>query len=136
MAGVRTLAGTMVALGLAAAPAAAAGDNAAPRIVAAKASERGERMVRVVVVGRDRDDVVRGVEVTWGDAQPAQGLSACEQTSRRAERRRRGRRERFVLTHEYAGPGHYTITLHVLSGGCGKRPQQRSAARMLEAHVE
>jgi hypothetical protein len=126
----------MVAFALAAGPAAAAGENAAPRVLSAKASDRGERVVRVVVVGRDRDDVVRGAEVTWGEAQPAQGLSACEQSSRRAERRRRGRRERFELVHEYAAPGHYTVTVRVLSGGCGKRSQQRSAARTLTVHVE
>jgi hypothetical protein len=136
MAGVRTLAGSIVVLALAAGPAVAAGGNAPPRIVDAKASEPRDRVVRVVVVGRDRDDVVRGAEVTWGDSGPAQGLSACEQTSRRAERRRRGRRERFDLTHSYAAPGHYTVTVRVLSGGCGKRPQQRSAARTLTVHVE
>jgi hypothetical protein len=136
MAGVRTLASSMAALALAAGPAAAAVDNAAPRIVSAKASEPRDRVVRVVVVGRDRDDVVRGAEVTWGDPGPAQGLSACEESSRRAERRRRGRRERLELTHEYAAPGHYTVTVRVLSGGCGKRPQQRSAARTLTVHVE
>jgi hypothetical protein len=92
--------------------------------------------VKVVVVGRDRDDVVRGAEVTWGDALPAQGLSACQQSSRRAERRRRGRRERFELVHEYMGPGVYTVTVRVLSGGCGKRPQQRSVARTLSVSVE
>lgn len=124
-------------LAIAAGPAAAAGDSAAPRILSAKvASAPGERLVRVVVVGRDRDDVVRGAEVTWGEAQPAQGLSACEQSSRRAERHRRGRRERFELAYEYAAPGHYTVTVRVLSGGCGKRPQQRSAARTLTVHVE
>jgi hypothetical protein len=135
MAGARTLAGTIAVLALAAVPAAAAVENAAPRIVSAKASEARDRVVRVLVVGRDRDDVVRGAEVTWGEPGPAQGLSACEQSSRRAERRRRGRRERFELVHEYAAPGHYTVTVRVLSGGCGKRPQQRSAARTLTVHV-
>jgi hypothetical protein len=136
MAGVLTVAGAMAVLAIAAGPAAATGDGAAPRILSAKASERGERVVRVVIVGRDRDDVVRGAEVSWGAAQPAQGLSACEQSSARADRRRRGRRERFVLTHEYAAPGHYTVALRVLSGGCGNRPQQRSRARILTVHVE
>jgi hypothetical protein len=136
MAGVRTLSGWIVVLALAAGPAAAAVDNAPPRIVSANASEPRDRLVRVVVVGRDRDDVVRGAEVTWGEPGPAQGLSACEQSSPRAERRRRGRRERFELTHSYAAPGHYTVTVRVLSGGCGKRPQQRSAPRTLTVHVE
>jgi hypothetical protein len=135
MAALLTAAGTMAVLALA--PAAGAADNAAPRILSAKASAPVERVVNVTVVGRDRDDVVRGAEVSWGEAGPAQGLSACEQSSsRRAERRRRGRRERFELTHAYAAPGHYTVTLQVLSGGCGKRPQQRSAPRTLTVHVE
>jgi hypothetical protein len=136
MAGVLTMAGSIMVLALAAGPAAAAVENAAPRIVSAKASEPRDRTVRVVVVGRDRDDVVRGAEVTWGEPGPAQGLSACEQSSRREERRRRGRRERFELSHQYAAPGHYTVTVRVLSGGCGKRPQQRSSARTLTVHVE
>ena len=136
MAGIGTLAGAIVVLAIAASPAAGAVDNAAPRILSAKASERQDRVVRVVVVGRDRDDVVRGAEVTWGDAGPAQGLSACEQSSRRSERRGRGRRERFELTHAYMEPGHYTVTVRLLSGGCGKRPQQRSAVRPLAVHVE
>jgi hypothetical protein len=126
--------GSMLALAVAAGPAAAAISNAAPRIVSAKASESG-RTVRVVVVGRDRDDVVRGAEIAWGEAAPAQGLSACEQSSR-SRRSERGRKARFVLTHEYETPGHYTITVRVLSGGCDKRPQQRSQARTLTAHVE
>jgi hypothetical protein len=132
MAGLRTT----LALVLIACPAAAASDNAAPRILTAKVSEPRDRAVNVTVVGRDRDDVVRGAEVSWGDAQPALGLSACEQSSRRAERGRRGRRERFKLAHEYAAPGVYTVTVRVLSGGCGKRPQQRSAARTLTVTVE
>jgi hypothetical protein len=135
MAGLRTLAGTIAALAFAAGPAVAAADDSAPRIVSAKASEPHGGLVRVLVVGRDRDDVVRGAEVSWGEPGPAQGLSACEQSSRREERRRRGRRERFELTHQYAAPGHYTVTVRVLSGGCGKRPQQRSAARTLTVHV-
>jgi hypothetical protein len=132
MAGFRT----MVALALIACPTAAASEGAAPRIVGAEASSPRDRTVNVTVVGRDRDDVVRGAEVSWGDAGPAMGLSACEQSSRRAERRRRGRRERFKLAHEYAAPGVYTVTVRVLSGGCGKRPQQRSAARTLTVTVE
>jgi hypothetical protein len=138
MAGARTAVGTILALAAAAAPATAAGDNAAPRIVSANASVGAERLARVVVVGRDRDDVVRGAEISWGEMAPAQGLSACEESSRsgRADRRRRGRKERFELTHAYAAPGHYTVTVRVLSGGCGKRPQQRSALRTLTVHVE
>ena len=63
-------------------PAAAAGDNAAPRIVRAEASAaRGSASCSVVVVGRDRDDVVRGAEVSWGEESPTQGMSACEESS-------------------------------------------------------
>jgi hypothetical protein len=138
MAGVGTLAGSIVVLAFATTPAAAAVENAPPRILSAKASEAHDRVVRVVVVGRDRDDVVRGADVSWGENEPAQGLSACEQSagSRRADRSRRGRRARFELSHAYAAPGDYTITVRVLSGGCGKRPQQRSSARTLSVHVE
>jgi hypothetical protein len=131
---------TMVMLAAAAGPAAAlpAGENAKPRIVSAEATTGPERAVRVVVVGRDRDDVVRGAEITWGETEPGLGLSACELSSRsrRADRRRRGKRMRFELTHTYAAPGDYAITVRVLSGGCGKRPQQRSATRTLTVHVE
>jgi hypothetical protein len=130
------MAGTMVALALVVGPAAAAADNAAPRIVSAQATAVGELGVRVVVVGRDRDDVVRGAVISWGEAQPAQGLSACEQASRRSDRRRRGRRERLVFRHAYAAPGQYAITVRVLSGGCEKRPQQRSAARTLTVRLD
>jgi hypothetical protein len=129
----------MLMLAGAAAPAAAspAGGNAKPRFVSSEATV-GERSVRVVVVGRDRDDVVRGVDIAWGETEPAQGLSACEQSSRsrRADRRRRGKKERFVLSHTYAAPGDYAITVRLLSGGCAKRPQQRSAPRTLSVHVE
>jgi hypothetical protein len=136
MAGAAKVAGTIVTLALAAGPAAASAQAAAPRVLSAKASASGERVVRVVVTGRDRDDVVRGAEIGWGEPQTAQGLSACEQSWRGSDRRRRGRRARFELTHRYAAPGHYTITVRVLSGGCGDRPQQRSAARTLTVHVE
>jgi hypothetical protein len=139
MAGMRLLVGMTLALAAAAAaaPAASARDNAAPRILEARATLAPDRTVRVVVVGRDRDDVVRGAEIDWGEPGPAQGLSACEESARpnRADRRRRGRRARFDLAYAYAAPGHYTITVRVLSGGCGKRPQQRSAARTLTVHV-
>jgi hypothetical protein len=122
----------MLALAVAAGPATAAGGNAAPRVVSANASAASERAVRVVVVGRDPDDVVRGAEISWGEAGPTQGLSACEEPSRSG----RGRRARFVLTHDFTTPGHYTITVRVLSGGCAKRPQQRSSSRTLSVHVK
>ena len=135
MAGVVTLAGSMMALVLATGAAAAAADNAAPRILSAKASERADGVVRVVVVGRDRDDVVRGAEIGWGEAQPAQGLSACEQSSGRTDQRR-PRPPRAVRPHARVRRARrYTITVRVLSGGCRKRPQ-RSAVRTLIVHVE
>jgi hypothetical protein len=140
MGGIRLAAATMLMLAGAAAPAAAmpAGGNAKPRFVSSEATVGPERSVRVVVVGRDRDDVVRGVDVAWGETEPGQGLSACEQSarSRRADRRRRGKKERFVLSHTYAAPGDHAITVMLLSGGCGKRAQQRSAPRALNVHVE
>jgi hypothetical protein len=93
--------------------------------------------VTVVIVGRDRDAVVRGAEIAWGDGQPAQGLSACTITRRRgADERRRGKRERFELSYDYPAAGHYTITVRVFSGGCGKRPMQRSRPRTLVVHVD
>jgi hypothetical protein len=136
----RVAVGTMLLLAGAAAPAAAvhAAENAKPRFVSSEATVAAERSVRVVVVGRDRDDVVRGVDVAWGETEPGQGLSACEQSarSRRADRRRRGKKERFVLSHTYAAPGDHAITVALLSGGCAKRAQQRSAPRTLNVHVE
>jgi hypothetical protein len=125
--------GSVLALALAAGPAVAAGGNAAPRIVSAK-STSDARTVRVVVVGRDRDDVVRGAEIAWGEPTPALGLSACEESSR-PRKVERGRKARFVFTHTYAAAGHYTVTVRVLSGGCAKRPQQRSELRTLTVHV-
>jgi hypothetical protein len=130
----------MLMLAAAAAPAAALPDapaNAKPRFVSVEAKPGAARTARVVVVGRDRDDVVRGVDIAWGEAEPEQGMSACEESSRpRRVDRRRGRRARFVLSHTYAEPGEYTITVVLLSGGCGKRPQQRSAPRALSVRVE
>jgi hypothetical protein len=141
MHGARIAVGTMLLLAGAAAPAAALPDaakNAKPRFVSAEATAGPESSGRVVVVGRDRDDVVRGVEVSWGEAGSGQGISACELSSRSrgADERRRGRKARFELSHAYSAPGHYTITLTLLSGGCGKRPQQRSTPRTLTVHVE
>jgi hypothetical protein len=121
----------------AAAPAAAmpAGKpNAQPKIVAAWAVTGEDGAVEVVIKARDRDDVVRGVEVFWSDAD-SQGISACERTSRRAERRQRGRTTRFALSHAYPAAGDYTVTVQVLSGGCGKRAQQRSAPHTLTVHI-
>jgi len=118
-----------------AAPASAAKPNAEPKVVTAWSVAGEDRAVSVVVKGRDRDDVVRGVEIEWGEGQPAQGLSACERTRRSADARRRGRLARFELAYAYPAPGTYTITVRVVSGGCGKRAQQRSAPRTLTVRV-
>lgn len=130
--------GALVALA-GAAPAAAmpaAKNNATPKIVSAWTKAGEERAVSVVVKGRDRDDVVRGVEIAWGEGQPEQGLSSCERGRRGVDERRRGRIARFELAYTYPAAGDYTVTVHVLSGGCGKRPQQRSAPRTLSVHVD
>lgn len=128
----------VLAAGTAAAPAVAMPDsrNARPKVVSAELTQHGAS-VTVAVVGRDRDDVVRGADISWGEGQPAQGLSACEITRRgKADRgRRRGSKERFRLRYDYPAAGDYTITVRVYSGGCGKRPLQRSATRTLPVHV-
>ena len=116
---------------LACAAPAAAKPNAKPKIVAAWAVPGDDRAVNIVVKGRDRDDVVRGVEIAWGEGQPEQGISSCE----RGDERRRGRLARFELLYAYPAPGTYTVTVRVLSGGCGKRPRQLSAPRTLTVHV-
>jgi hypothetical protein len=140
MRGARMASGTMLVLvsGIAPAVALSESENERPRIVSATAVADAGREVRVVLVGRDRDDVVRGADITWGQDEPAQGLSACEQTARsqRADRRRRGRKARFEFSHSYAAGGDYAVTVRVLSGGCGDRPQQSSPARTLAVHVE
>src|SRR5688500_20169632 len=85
---------------VAASPAAAMPDwrSARPVVLSAEAERDGAR-VTVTVVGRDRDDVVRGADVSWGDGQPGQGLSACSITRRGgAGRRRVGKKERFELS--------------------------------------
>jgi hypothetical protein len=123
--------------GLVAAPAAAmpARENAKPRVLSAELAQDGAA-ISVAIVGRDRDDVVRGAEVSWGDAQPGQGLSACSITRRTGvDRRRRGRKARFELSYAYPAAGDYTISVRVQSGGCGKRPMQLSAPRTLTVHV-
>ena len=122
--------GALIAL-FAAAPAAAK-PGTKPKVVSAWSDDFGDRTVRVVVKGRDRDDVVRGMEITWGEGQPEQGLSSCSP----GDRRRRGRLTRFELSYAYPGPGTYEITVRVLSAGCGKRPQQRSAPRTITVHID
>jgi hypothetical protein len=126
--------GALVALAWAAP--AEAGSNAKPKVISASAAVGADRAVSVTVVGRDRDDVVRGVEISWGPGHPSQGLSACEVSSRHGvDEGRRGRKARFELSYAYPAAGDYTVTVQVLSGGCGKRAQQRSAPRTLTVHV-
>ena len=127
----------VLAAGSAAAPAVAMPDsrNARPKVVSATLTQDGAH-VSVVVVGRDRDDLVRGADVSWGEGQPGQGLSACSITRHgKADRGRRGSKQRFELAYDYPAAGHYTITVRVYSGGCGRRPVQRSAPRTLTVHV-
>ena len=126
--------GALTALGWLA-PNAAAKPNAGPKVVAAWTTVGENRTVTVVVKGRDRDDAVRGVEIAWGEGQPEQGLSACERTRDGAGERGRGRLSRFELSYAYPAAGTYTVTVRVLSGGCGKRPQQRSAPRTITVQV-
>jgi hypothetical protein len=123
----------LLSAGFVAAPASADGArNAKPKLLSVEVEQHGAH-VRLVVVGRDRDDVVRGAEVTWGAAQPALGTSAC--TIGSGSGGRRGRKERFESSYTYPAAGRYTITVRVISGGCGKRPQQRSKARTLTVDV-
>jgi hypothetical protein len=124
----------LLTAGLVAAPASAEGSrNAKPKLLSVELEQHGAH-VRLVVVGRDRDDVVRGAEVMWGAGQPALGTSACAIGSG-GERGRRGRKERFESSFTYPAAGRYTVTVRVISGGCGKRPQQRSKARTLTVDV-
>jgi hypothetical protein len=109
--------------------------DATPKVVAAWSVTGEERVVSVVVKGRDRDDVVRGAEIAWGEGQPEQGLSSCERTARAANGRGRGKLARFELAYSYPAAGTYTVTVHVLSGGCAKRPQQRSAPHTITVVV-
>jgi hypothetical protein len=122
--------GALMALVMAAP--AAAKPNANPRIESAWSALAADGATRVVVKGRDRDDVVRGIEIAWGEGQPEQGQSACA----RGDAKRRGRLSRFELTYAYPAPGTYHVTVRVLSGGCGKRAQQRSAPQTLTVYVD
>ena len=127
------IAAVVLAAGMLAAPATAQESrNARPKVLSLELEQDGAS-VRLVVVGRDRDDVVRGAEVAWGADQPALGTSACAIGS--GEGRRRGRKERFESSFAYPASGRYTITVRVISGGCGKRSQQRSKRRTLTVDV-
>ena len=110
--------------------------GAAPKVVAAWSVAGAERAVSVIVKGRDRDDVVRGIEIAWGEGQPEQGLSSCGRTARTARERGRGKVARFELSYAYPAAGTYAVRVQVLSGGCAKRPQQRSAPRTITVVVE
>jgi hypothetical protein len=126
----------VLAAALLAGPALAQRSNAKPTIISAHVVSPHGHAVKVRIVGRDRDDVVRGAEIRWGDGQPAQGDSACQLSSDgRGDESRRGKRARFTLSYAYPAAGDYTVTVRVLSGGCGKRPQQRSSRRRLTVHV-
>jgi hypothetical protein len=134
MAWARIAAATVLAAGLAAGPAVALeARNAKPRILSAEIDWVGFD-ARVVAVGRDRDDVVRGMEVSWGADQPGLGTSACAIGSG-GDRGRRGRKERFKSSFTYPAAGTYTVTVRVISGGCGNRDQQRSKPQTFTVEV-
>ena len=107
--------------------------NAKPKILSVELEQEGAD-VRLVAVGRDGDDVVRGMEVSWGADQPGLGTSACAVGSG-GDRGRRGRKERFKSSFTYPAAGTYTVTVRVTSGGCGKRLQQRSKLRTFTVDV-
>jgi hypothetical protein len=123
----------LIGAGIVAAPAPAESRNANPKLLSVELEQNGAH-VRLVVVGRDRDDVVRGMEVSWGADQPALGTSACTIGSG-GDAHRRGRKERLESSFTYPAAGRYTIAVRVISGGCGKRPQQRSKSRTLTVDV-
>ena len=127
----------LLALLMAAAPAGAspARGNAQPKVVTLDATPHG-RTVDITVVARDRDDVVRGLEVDWGEA--AQGSSSCTIVKGRdADAHRRGKKRRLRASYTYASAGDHAITVRAISGGCAEgRPEQRSAARTVHVRVD
>jgi hypothetical protein len=139
MRGAAILIGAVLPAAVVAGPALAERSNARPAVLSARVVSGDGGAVSLRVVGRDADDVVRGVEVRWGAAQPALGESACEVSSRRGgggdDERRRGRRASFRLSYVYPAAGDYNVTVRAISGGCGARPQQRSAPRRLTVQV-
>jgi hypothetical protein len=126
----------MTALLVAAGPAEArpALGNAKPKILSIDVA-RHDATIELTVVARDRDDVVRGLEVDWGEA--GQGSSACTIVrGRDADRHRRGKQRRLHASYTFAAAGDQHITVRALSGGCtANRPEQRSAARTVHVHV-
>ena len=124
----------VLAVGLAASPAAAMPDwrNARPAVLSAELARDGAH-VTVTVVGRDRDDVVRGAEIYLGRRPGRSGAERLlDHAPRRADERRRGKKESFELSYDYPAAGHYEITVRVFSGGCGRAP----AAALQAAHAE
>lgn len=127
---------TVTALLVAAGPAEAspALGNAKPRILSINIAQH-DATVDLTVVARDRDDVIRGLEVDWGEA--GQGSSACTIVKGRdADRHLRGKKRHLHASYTYAEAGDHHVTVRALSGGCtAKRPEQRSAARTVHVHV-
>jgi hypothetical protein len=126
----------LLALLVTAAPAGAspARGNAKPKVVRIDAAQHG-RTIDLTVVARDRDDVVRGLEVDWGEA--AQGSSSCTIVEGRdADAHRRGKKRRLRASYTFAAAGDHAITVRALSGGCTDRPEQRSAARTVHVRVD
>jgi hypothetical protein len=127
----------LLALLVMAAPAGAsqAHGNATPKVVKLDAAKHG-RTVDISVVARDRDDIVRGLEVDWGEA--AQGSSSCTIVKGRdADAHRRGKKRRLRASYTYAAAGDHAITVRAISGGCTEgRPEQRSAARTIHVRVD
>jgi hypothetical protein len=98
--------------------------DAPPRLVTVEApgtATAGTEM-KVSFKGRDRDGVIRGYELDFGDG----GMTAISACSPRKPRR--GRIAQFSVPYTYLAPGTYAIKVRVLSGGCDE-PQQRSKVR-------
>ena len=117
---VRTLTATVALLCLLAVPAQAA--NPRPRVLDAEfpAATAPVSMAELSFDGRDRNGVVRGYVVDFGDGSRT-SISHCE-----ARASRRGRRVSFEIPYAYLAAGTYTITIRVLSGGCNGERRQRS----------
>lgn len=127
--GVRILTATVL-LGACLALPAQAG-NPRPRVLdpAFPAALAPLTMADLTFAGRDRNGVVRGYDVDFGDGARS-AISHCEVP----RRGRRFKREPFSIAYAYMHPGTYTITIRVLSGGCGE-PRQRSLPSTLSVVV-